>query len=215
MLIAFIYTTIAPLLLTLLAFKYMKNNWISKVFFTIKSLIIFTLLSVVMPSISLGASTNSLGSDNQVVNILEPTPPISMRIKMDELREVFGKNKLWISLCNATITQYCEKPRVIGEDGGRIAKGGITISPYIEGEWRINKDYDIDYIEFTPTTYWLAKTNYTITIDKNSAPIFSSLKEDIISFQTQPLAPTIKEMAYLQDEYDLEKKFVQARIELN
>ncbi|WP_341764295.1 MG2 domain-containing protein [Candidatus Tisiphia endosymbiont of Beris chalybata] len=210
MLIALIRTIIVPGLWNLVAFKHAKAPCIRKGFDTVKSIIIFALLTILMPSIALSASTTPAGN-NKPTNILEITPPITPRLEKYYLGQLFGKNKLYISLCDATITERCAKPRIIAENGGRIAKG-ITISPYIGGEWRINENY---HIEFIPATYWLAKTNYTITIDKNSLPIFSSLNYNIISFQTQPLAPNIKEMGYIQDEYDLEKKFVQAKIEWN
>ncbi|KJV89717.1 hypothetical protein RBEAN4_0698 [Rickettsia bellii str. RML An4] len=138
---------------------------------------------------------------------------IPLYFKLDNENLLAGQNSLNISLCDTRIKDWCAKPqRNTGVEGQKINEF-LTITPEIKGEWRFNSWYNISFI---PESNFLANQTYKVTVNtKDFFPSFIDFKSNIINFTTLPLLPTIKEMNYLQDNIDISKRFVQARIIFN
>lgn len=138
---------------------------------------------------------------------------IPLYFKLDNENLLAGQNSLNISLCDTRIKDWCAKPqRNTGVEGQKINEF-LTITPEIKGEWRFDSWYNISFI---PESNFLANQTYKVTVNtKDFFPSFIDFKSNIINFTTLPLLPTIKEMNYLQDNIDISKRFVQARIAFN
>lgn len=168
------------------------------------------IFGALLLNIHCALSTNACAS---ALNPYEENINIKLSIEQYNLAQLSNKNYLNISFCSAAEAQYCVPPaRNMQVNGQKITKG-ITIEPAIEGEWRFH-DYN-NGVQFSPKKPWKAGESYKVTIDKSVLPYFIALVNNSINFFTQPLLCNIEEMVYMQDPINLDKKFVQTKINFN
>lgn len=107
------------------------------------------------------------------------------------------------------------QPR-LGLSGKKIM-AGVSISPEIAGEWRWAGDYNI---VFTPSGYWLAGQAYSVSIDLDALDVPENVtvtgqRRLQTNFTTKPLEAEVKDMTYMQDPADPQRKLVTATVKLN
>lgn len=174
------------------------------------------LLALIMTCLVPGSRADSMpaGISNPVF-IQTPSAPgdieaqkgfsVNFGYDYDRCRKRYGDN--YYMAC---------QPRL--ELDGKKAVAGITITPAIDGEWRWRGDYSL---YFTPSAYWQAGTNYTISLDLDAMGVPARVvlnrgaRQAAITFMTNTLAVKFPEMAYMQDPGDPAKKLVSTRLSFN
>ncbi|MCB1563301.1 MAG: alpha-2-macroglobulin family protein [Alphaproteobacteria bacterium] len=120
-------------------------------------------------------------------------------------RSVYGEN--YYSAC---------APR-LGLSGKR-ADAGISISPPIKGEWRWSYDYQLS---FTPSEHWQADQSYVIDFDLDQMQVpprvvfAKNARKTTFTLKAKALNVEIKDMRYMQDPDDPQRKIVTAHLEAN
>ena len=126
-------------------------------------------------------------------------------IDNNRCREFYGNN--YYSSC---------RPRLGLE--GKPAISGISISPAIQGEWRWDDDYRLT---FTPDETWLAGQDYIIEMDLDALYVPEKVtfpdnrRTAKMNVKTAPLNIDIRDMRYMQDPNDPQKKLVTAQLDMN
>jgi len=145
-------------------------------------------------------------------NILEEQITLYPEIQQNDIQALSNRHPVIINFCDAHIKDYCATPNRNLQLPTTNIEDGIIIEPKVEGQWRFHNNKGLI---FTPKESFQAHRFYKIKINTKILPTFVVLTSTNLFFQTSPLMPIIKEMKYLQDEGDVEKKFVQTKILFN
>lgn len=136
-----------------------------------------------------------------------------------------GKTTLWVYLnynydmCKEEYgdNYYQGCNRRLGLEGSKATKGLTMVAPPA-GEWRWSSDYTLS---FTPSEYWQAGENYTLTIDLDALGVPENVifvdgsRQASVSFSTKPLKVSFPTMQYMQDPSSPDRKLVSANLTMN
>lgn len=109
----------------------------------------------------------------------------------------------------------CGRP--LGHDG-KSADAGIAVTPPVAGQWQWEGD---GRLRFTPSAYWKAGTDYTVSFDLDAMDVLPQAVFDggtrkiSVRIRTEDLTVSFPEMAYMQDPDDVNRRLVTARLQSN
>lgn len=132
---------------------------------------------------------------------------------------ISNRDWLYVNFCDVkTVVRVANGQRISCSPPGRPLKlagtrtDALKIEPPIKGEWRFENDYSV---VFTPSQPWKAGESYRVTYQPGIFPSHVKLVDNGYSFSTTPLNLLSKDMNYLQDPNDPEKKFVTIQLAFN
>jgi len=95
---------------------------------------------------------------------------------------------------------------------GKRQLTGITMTPPVEGEWRWDSDYSL---QFTPVHAWPAGKQFQVDMQPSIFPTQVDLHDQHFTISSAPLRASITSMTFFQDENQSDNRGVSTSIQFN